>query len=70
MSPLIWLIWSSYICALVAAQYQQDPVVYSEQLGYVEGFLYKTENDFNVNVFLGIPYALPPVGELRFEVRF
>lgn len=66
----VWLVWFSYLNAPVATQNGQDPVVFTLQLGYVEGFRYKTENNFDVNVFLGIPYAVPPVGDLRFEVHF
>lgn len=46
----------------------EDPVVYIEELGYVEGSHYRTNSGFDTSVYLGIPYALPPVGPLRFEV--
>lgn len=35
-------------------------------LGRVRG-IQKMDNGKNVDVFLGIPYAQPPVGELRFR---
>jgi para-nitrobenzyl esterase len=40
---------------------QEDPVVKTAQ-GDVQGFIKE-----NVNVFYGIPYAAPPVGELRWK---
>lgn len=43
-----------------------SPLVLTEN-GPVEGFRYSTENG-DVNVFLGIPYAQPPVDEFRLEV--
>lgn len=36
--------------------------------GCVEGFQIKCDRG-PVNIFLGIPYADPPVGELRFKVN-
>ncbi|KAI1708090.1 carboxylesterase family domain-containing protein [Ditylenchus destructor] len=37
------------------------------QFGKVQGFTVTNDNGFQTNVFLGIPFAQPPVGELRFE---
>lgn len=36
--------------------------------GKLRGCQLKTDNDFLYNAFLGIPYAKPPVGNLRFRV--
>uniref|UniRef100_A0A7E4W5W0 Carboxylic ester hydrolase n=1 Tax=Panagrellus redivivus TaxID=6233 RepID=A0A7E4W5W0_PANRE len=35
--------------------------------GPIEGFVHTTNGGVKANVFLGIPYAAPPVGQLRFE---
>ncbi|VDM74910.1 unnamed protein product [Strongylus vulgaris] len=35
--------------------------------GKVQGFEYKTDNNDAAEIFLNIPYASPPIGELRFE---
>ncbi|KAH7698560.1 Protein F15A8.6, partial [Aphelenchoides avenae] len=37
------------------------------QYGPIEGKRYRTRDGRPTNVFLGIPYARPPVGELRFK---
>uniref|UniRef100_A0A914BZB6 Ribosome biogenesis regulatory protein homolog n=1 Tax=Acrobeloides nanus TaxID=290746 RepID=A0A914BZB6_9BILA len=34
------------------------------------GFYLNLENGFSANIFLGIPFARPPIGEYRFEDRF
>ena len=36
--------------------------------GRIRGFDFTTFSGKEVEAFLGIPYAKPPVGELRFEV--
>lgn len=38
--------------------------------GEVEGFALEKINGKTANIFLGIPFARPPIGELRFEVKF
>ena len=37
--------------------------------GTLEGSIMKTRKGLNFFAFRGIPYALPPLGELRFEVN-
>uniref|UniRef100_F1L145 Carboxylic ester hydrolase n=1 Tax=Ascaris suum TaxID=6253 RepID=F1L145_ASCSU len=39
----------------------------STRYGDVEGFVYRMKSGEDANVFLGIPYASPPIGALRFE---
>lgn len=46
----------------------EEPIA-DTKCGPVQGFSMLTDRGA-VNVFLGIPYAEPPVGELRFEVNF
>ncbi|KAK0405794.1 hypothetical protein QR680_018199 [Steinernema hermaphroditum] len=59
MLPILVALFSS---AVLAA----SPVV-ETPYGPVEGFEYALEDGTTANIFLGIPYAKPPVGELRFE---
>ena len=60
---LLYLLLLTSGCAALS-----DPVAFTKELGSIEGFHYKTESGFDASVFLGIPYAQPPVGPLRFEV--
>lgn len=46
-----------------------DPIVEIEQ-GKLRGKVSKNYNDFEYYTFKGIPYAKPPVGELRFAVSY
>uniref|UniRef100_A0A0M3JKL7 COesterase domain-containing protein n=1 Tax=Anisakis simplex TaxID=6269 RepID=A0A0M3JKL7_ANISI len=36
--------------------------------GKLQGFNYEMKTGTEAKVFLGIPYALPPTGDLRYEV--
>ena len=40
------------------------------QYGYIEGFIHEVSNEAPARIFLGVPFAAPPVKELRFEVGF
>ena len=46
---------------------QEFPEV-DTQYGPVKGLTIELHNGIQVNSFYGIPYAEPPVGELRFRV--
>jgi hypothetical protein len=50
-----------------AAEEEEGPVVQIEQ-GTVRGLQAVSVRDKEFLAFLGIPYAKPPVGELRFKV--
>uniref|UniRef100_A0A914PUA6 Carboxylic ester hydrolase n=1 Tax=Panagrolaimus davidi TaxID=227884 RepID=A0A914PUA6_9BILA len=43
-----------------------NPIVTTEY-GKIEGINYETPNGFKTEMFLGIPFAKPPINELRFE---
>ncbi|CEF62043.1 Carboxylesterase, type B domain-containing protein [Strongyloides ratti] len=43
-----------------------NPIIQTNY-GLVEGKTYQTKEGFISNIFLGIPFASPPVGELRFK---
>ena len=44
-----------------------DPIV-ETNYGKLQGFTIDLENNEKADIFLNIPFAKPPVGELRFEV--
>ncbi|KAJ2942550.1 hypothetical protein O0L34_g2019 [Tuta absoluta] len=52
------------VCALVASERQ--PVV-KTPLGEVKGYFMKTREGRQISAFTSIPYAVPPVGPLRFK---
>ena len=47
---------------------ESDPII-NTRYGSIKGFQLRTERGFEAEIFLGIPFAKPPVGELRFEVE-
>jgi para-nitrobenzyl esterase len=52
------------IVAGLSARLQADPLTVKTEQGKAHG---KTLNDGKVKAFLGLPYAAPPVGELRWK---
>ncbi|HEU5342245.1 carboxylesterase/lipase family protein [Edaphobacter sp.] len=60
----ISLMWSLGTCVLAATAFAANPLVVKTDKGKVEGAL---TVDQQVRAFKGIPYAAPPVGELRWQ---
>ena len=61
---------SIYIqCCIWAVVYSQDPVV-ETKYGGVSGESVVLADGSVIDSFLGIPFARPPVGELRFAVSW
>lgn len=48
---------------------QEAPIV-TVSTGRVKGIVSKSRNGWEYFEYLGIPYAKPPLGDLRFEVTF
>lgn len=67
MHIIIFLLWAFGGYILVTSD--QFPVVKIET-GFVSGTMSKTWKGRTIYNFQGIPYAAPPVGELRFQVKF
>ena len=63
--------WHYYITLLllvaVVAQARQDPLVVNTSKGKVRGKTVKTPLGGEVDTWYSIPYAKPPVGDLRFR---
>jgi carboxylesterase type B len=56
----------NYLCFLCNNNSKDGPTV-NTIYGKIEGLALQTTFGFKADVFLGIPYAKPPIGELRFE---
>lgn len=69
MLDRISLLFAALSLANAATLKPPSPVALTS-LGPVQGFAYQLEDGTNntADIFLGIPYARPPIGELRFEV--
>lgn len=54
-----------------SVEVEQPPQV-KTTIGRIQGFWHPLEDGSNqqIAIFFGIPYAKPPMGSLRFEVRF
>lgn len=48
--------------------HETGPII-NTTYGQIQGFYLNLENGFSANIFLGIPFARPPIGEYRFEVK-
>uniref|UniRef100_A0A915ING2 Carboxylesterase type B domain-containing protein n=1 Tax=Romanomermis culicivorax TaxID=13658 RepID=A0A915ING2_ROMCU len=46
---------------------QARPIIIDTMYGKIQGFEMTTADGAKANVFLGVPYARPPIGELRFQ---
>uniref|UniRef100_A0AC34PXD2 Carboxylesterase type B domain-containing protein n=2 Tax=Panagrolaimus sp. JU765 TaxID=591449 RepID=A0AC34PXD2_9BILA len=51
----------------IFVRYFDGKIVVDTKFGSIEGFDFITKNGYETEVFLGIPYAKAPVGNLRFE---
>lgn len=47
-----------------------ENTVISTKYGKINGFDYKTESGRVAEIYLGIPFAQPPINNLKFEVSF
>lgn len=63
----LWLLLAarSFVAVVVAS----SPII-DTKYGQLEGFTTKLQDGTEAAVFLGVPYAQPPVDELRLEVSF
>ncbi|TKR94477.1 hypothetical protein L596_008753 [Steinernema carpocapsae] len=57
------------LSASLAGVFSSPPVIQT-YLGLIEGFEYSLNNGKSADVFLGVPYASPPVGQLRYELPY
>ena len=62
---LTFLLLIFLFCSSFASESEADSFTLKTSLGEIEGLSLK---DGKVKAFLGIPYAKPPLGELRFKV--
>lgn len=62
MLPFLWI--------LVISLFQSgDAEVIQIDQGFINGTVLKSRGGISFHAFYGLPYAAPPVGSLRFEVR-
>lgn len=50
--------------------FYREEIVVKTKSGLVKGFKITSDFDYSYFNFIGIPYAKPPIGELRFMVCF
>jgi carboxylesterase type B len=67
----MWLLWGCLLVILSIAQSNDDHdplTIVKTNLGLVHGRRVVTERNTTAYVFLGVPYAEPPIGPLRYRL--
>lgn len=54
---------------LIKLSFQQAPIVTTASGNVIGTIRYTVDNNIAYRSYRGIPYAKPPIGELRFEVN-
>jgi carboxylesterase type B len=67
ISLLLFAVFSVLTVVVTGQHFEKSKSVWIEQ-GLVRGRIYKL-GDKRMQMFRGIPYAEPPIGELRFRVN-
>lgn len=67
MLPLVLFLLSASFYRVLHGEPDPSDIV-STEYGKLQGFTLTTGDGFQADVFLGVPFAQPPVGDLRFEV--
>lgn len=70
LSEKLAILWSgakSFIDDTIR-YYQREEVIVKTKSGLVKGFKIASHYNYQYYNFLGIPYAKPPTGDLRFKV--
>lgn len=62
------LLISFWTAGIIIFQLTSCAIYMNTKLGRIKGTHMYSRNGRKFNVFLGIPFAEPPVGELRFQV--
>uniref|UniRef100_A0A0N5AMU5 Carboxylic ester hydrolase n=1 Tax=Syphacia muris TaxID=451379 RepID=A0A0N5AMU5_9BILA len=61
------IVFIEIVLLLLTISVNAEDVIVTTKYGQVRGFPIQTTGGHKANIFLGIPYAAPPVNELRFE---
>lgn len=67
MLPLVLFLLSAGFYRVSHGDHVPSGVV-TTKYGQLQGFTMSSNAGFQADVFLGVPFAQPPVGALRFEV--
>lgn len=67
MLPILWMTTKSSVVESVYQNFNEQITV-STKSGLVKGYKTSSHFDYKYFNFIGIPYAKPPIGELRFKV--
>ena len=70
-TKMTWGDWALLFCLLRSYCNGQVPAPeVTTQLGAVSGTTHTLHNSVDVSSYLNIPFAKPPVGDLRFQVEY
>lgn len=65
-----WYILTFVALFVIAPTVSLDPPVVRTKYGQIRGLWSKSAHNIPIANFLGVPYARPPVKNLRFKVQF
>lgn len=71
LSEKLMIIWAAVKSFIVdcCRYYRREEIIVKTKTGLVKGFKIASDYEYRYFNFIGIPYAKPPIGDLRFKVN-